>query len=261
MTKTMHKYDSSWGTMRTWAIGLTFDGERFEEPLDRKNKRTGELEDLIQMKTDLFVITARNTGDPNDDDESNFQYLMGPHSSNRMKDAMDRLKERDRIIQDLQKKLDESENQRDYYQREADASGSEIRMLKNKVSLLSEKVANVEEQASHYRTELKKAHIGGLESEGAIDENLRGARNRGAFSAKDSSDVVIDAAKKQREAKKHLANIGVGEISPEYATKEDLDKLEQKIANLLTTFASTKTSKTESSTPSPPRIPRPPEED
>jgi len=231
MTKIIHKYDSSWGTMRPWAIGLTLgDGKRFEEPLDRKNKRTGELEDIIQMKTNTILITARNTGDPDDDDDDNFSYLLSPHQSNRMKDSLDRIKERDRIIHDLQKKLDEIENQRDYYHREAEASGSEIRNLRARVSLLSEKVADVEQQASHYRTELKKAHIGRLEGEGAIDERLSDARKRGAFEAKDSSDVIIDAAKKQVNAKQELSKLGMGDISPEYATKADIKTMEQRLA-------------------------------
>lgn len=231
MTKITHKYDSGWGSMRSWALGLTFDNppKRLEEPLDRKNKRTGELEDLIQMQTDMILITARNTSNPDDDDDENFQYLVGPHASNRLKDTNDRLKERERIIQDLQKKLDEADNQRDYFQREAEASGSEIRMLKSKVTLLTEKVANVEQQASHYRTELKKSHISNLEQEGAIDETWKDARGKGAFNVKDSADVVVDAAKKQVEAKRHLVQLGVGEIAPEYATKIDLDELEKKI--------------------------------
>jgi hypothetical protein len=233
MTKIEHKFDSGWGTMRPWCVGLTMEGTKFTEPLDRKNKRTGELEDLIQMKTSIMLITARNNGDPDDEDDSNFTYMIPPHHANRVKDSLDRIKERERIIHDLQKKLEETENQREYFQREADSSGSEIKMLKSRVALMSEKLADVEQQASHYRTELKKAHVGRLEQEGAIDQSLRGARDRGAFQAKDSSEVILDAAKKQTEAKHALTTLGIGEKSPEYVTKNDLGRLEERIMNLL----------------------------
>lgn len=233
MTKKVHKYDSSWGTMRLWAVGLTLDGVRFEEPLDRKNRRTGELEDVIQMETDLLLITARCTGNPDDDDEDNFQYFLGPHQANRSKDMMDRIKERDRIIHDMEKKISEAENQRDYYEREAEAYGSEIRTLKSKVGLVTEKLADSEAQADHYRTLVKKAQTSRLEAEGQMDEKMSGARERGAFEAKDSADIIVEAAKKQKEAKHHLTDIGMGGMSPEYATKSDLKNMERKIDALV----------------------------
>lgn len=233
MTKTEHKFDSSWGQMREWAVGLTIDGKRFEEPLDRKNKRTGELETLIQKKTSSILMTARNNGDPDDEDDSNFTYMLSPQQAMRMKDSLDRLKERERIIHDLQKKLEESENQREYFQREADSSGSEIKMLKSRLSMMSEKLADVEQQASHYRTELKKAHVGRLEEEGAIQQSLRGARDRGSFQAKDSSEVVLDAAKKQSEARHAMTTLGIGEKSPEFVTKNDLSRFENRVMDML----------------------------
>lgn len=242
MTKVEHKFDSGWGTMRPWAIGLTLDGNRFEEPLDRKNKRTGELEDIIQMKTSFLLITARDGGDPDDEDDNNFTYLLSPNQANRMKDAVDRIKERERIIHDLQKKMEEIEHQREYFQREAEASGSEIKMLKSRVSLVSEKLADVEQQASHYRTELKKAHVSRLEQEGEIDQSMRGARERGGFQAKDSAEVILDAAKRQSEARHALTTLGIGERSPEYVTKTDFEKLDEKISHLLRNMDSAKSS-------------------
>lgn len=242
MTKVEHKFDSGWGTMRPWAIGLTLDGKRFEEPLDRKNKRTGELEDIIQMKTSFLLITARDGGDPDDEDDNNFTYILSPNQANRMKDAVDRIKERERIIHDLQKKIEEIEHQREYFQREAEASGSEIKMLKSRVSLVSEKLADVEQQASHYRTELKKAHISRLEQEGEIDQSMRGARERGGFQAKDSAEVILDAAKRQSEARHALTTLGIGERSPEYVTKTDFEKLDEKISHLLRNMDSAKSS-------------------
>ena len=82
ITKVLHKYDHSWGVMRLWAVGVTVDGKKFEEPLDRKNKRTGELEDIIQMKNDFIVVTARSSSSLDDDDDENFQYFLNPHTVN-----------------------------------------------------------------------------------------------------------------------------------------------------------------------------------
>jgi DNA repair exonuclease SbcCD ATPase subunit len=241
LAKKEHRYDSAWGQMRIWAVGMTLgeDGKskKFEEPLDRKNRRTGELEDLIQMETDLLIITARNSADPDDDNDANFQYIVNPHSANRLKDNADRIKERDRILQDLQKKLDETEHSRDYFQREADTYGSDIRNLKQRISNLSEKLSHSEQQAEHYRTLLKKDHIGSLEEEGALDELMGGARKRGAFEKKDSAEVILEAAKKQKDAQKFLTNLGMGQMSPEFATKGDLMEIEKKIMQAISTVA------------------------
>ncbi len=233
MTKKEHRYDSSWGQMRFWAVGLTLDGKKFEEPVDRKNRRTGEIEDLVQMETDFLVITARKTGDPDDDNEDNFQYLMNPHASNRMKDAIDRLSERERIIQDMQKKMQELMNQRDYFEREAEASGSEIRQLKSRIAHLSEKNADLEQSNDYYKTLIKSSQIQRMHREGGIDEKMSGARDKGAFEAKDSSDVIVDAAKKQKEAKRHLTDIGMSNLSGEYVTQHELKQMEDNIMNKL----------------------------
>lgn len=262
MTKRVHKFDSGWGSMRVWAVGLTFDevglagaitkGKRFEEPLDRKNRRTGELENLVQMENDFLVVTARNTSDPDDENDDNFQYFIPPHSANRMKDTIDRVRERDRIIQDLEKKIGETEQSRDFYQREAEAYGNEIRMLKGKVSNISERVANAEQQADHYRTLVKKTQTSALEEEGFMDEKITGARTRGGFEAKDSADVVTEAAKRQKEAQKHLTSIGAGAMSPEYATKSDLANIEKKITDAIKAIVG-KEEKRTSETPPPPK--------
>jgi hypothetical protein len=75
-----------------------------------------------------------------------------------------------------------------------------------------------------------------LEEEGAMDEKMGGARQRGAFQTKDSADVITEAAKKQKEAQKHLSNIGMGGMSPEFATKGDLKDMEQKLMMAIDTM-------------------------
>ena len=236
MTKKDLRYDPGWGGMRTWAVGLMLkEGklEKFEELLDRKNRRTGELEPLVQIETDLFIITARSYQDPDDENEDNFQYWIGPHQSNRYKDMEDRVKERDRIIHDMEKKIHESERLRDFYQRESEAYGNEIRMLKTKVGFISEKLTDSEGQTDHYRTLVKVNQIENQGREGALDESMSGARGRGAFQAKDSADVIVEAAGKQKQAQKQMSAMGVGATSGEFATKSDLKDMEVKIDKLM----------------------------
>jgi len=190
------------------------------------------------MENEFLLVTARSSSDPDDENDENFQYFINPHSANRVKDSLDRIKERDRIIQDMEKKIQEIEQSRDYYQREAEAYGNEIRMLKGKVANVSERLANAEQQADHYRTLVKKTQTSAIEEEGFMDEKLTGARTRGGFEAKDSADVVVTAAKKQRDATKHLATIGMGQMSPEFATKSDLTNMEKKITEAINTMMS-----------------------
>jgi hypothetical protein len=267
LTKREHKYDPGWGGMRIWATGLTLDGKKFSEPLDRKNRRTGELEDLVQMETDMILVTARSSEDPDDENEDNFQYLIGPHQSNRFKDMEDRIKERDRIIHDMEKKIMETERLRDFYQRESEAYGNEIRMLKTRVGYVSEKLADSEQQTDHYRTLVKVQQISNLGREGSLDEQMNGARGRGAFQAKDSADVIVEAATKQKQAQKQLTTMGVGNTSAEFATKSDLQEMEGKIDKLLDTMAKIPSSSPQQlpekkKSPIPPKIAgRPPEED
>lgn len=235
MTKREHKYDPGWGGMRVWCIGITTEGKKFEEPLDRKNRRTGELEDLVQLETDLLLVTARSSQDPDDENEDNFQYFISPHQANRYKDMDDRIKERDRIIHDMEKKIMETERLRDFYQREAEAYGNEIRMLKTRVGYVSEKLADSEQQTDHYRTLVKVQQISNLGREGALDEQMSGARGRGSFQAKDSADVIVEAAGKQKAAQKQMSAMGIGATSDEFATKSDLRDMEGKIDKLLDT--------------------------
>jgi hypothetical protein len=266
MTKREHKYDPGWGGMRVWGTGLMLDGKSWSEPLDRKNRRTGELEDLVQMETDLIIVTARSSQDPDDENEDNFQYLIGPHQSNRFKDTEDRIKERDRIIHDMEKKILETERLRDFYQREAEAYGNEIRMLKTRVGFVSEKLADSEQQTDHYRTLVKVQQISNLGREGSLDEQMGGARTRGAFQAKDSADVIVEAAGKQKAAQKQMSAMGVGTTSAEFATKSDLREMEGKIDKLLDTMAKIpaqmpQTLPEKKKSPIPSKIPRSPDEE
>ena len=232
LTKIEHRYDPGWGIMRSWAKGIKLNGETFEEPLDRKNKRTGELEDLIQMRNDMVIITARNSTDPDDENEDNFQYLMNPYQANEIKDSLDRVKEKDRIIHDLQKRLKEATEKANRYHAEAEAITSEINTLREKVRNLSERLAEQTQRAEDYKRQLKELQIGMIREESKLDEQLRTSEKLGRLEGKDSADIIVEATKKQIEARRELDKLGVGGLTS-YATKEDLERLKDEIISAL----------------------------
>ena len=232
LTKMEHRYDSTWGVMRVWAKGITLNGDKFEEPLDRKNKRTGELEDLIQMKNDLIIVTARNSTDPDDENNNNFQYFLSPHQANEIRDALDSAKEKDRIMHDLNKRLQEALQKLNMYQSEAEASKSELNSLREKVRNLSERLAEQTQRANEYQRQLKELQIGLLREESKVDEKLKTASEIGKLEGKDSADIIIEATKKQVEARRELDKLGLGGLTS-YATKEDLEKLKNEIISAL----------------------------
>ncbi|RLJ05384.1 MAG: hypothetical protein DRP18_03220 [Candidatus Aenigmatarchaeota archaeon] len=228
LTKIEHRYDPGWGIMRSWAKGIKLNGDTFEEPLDRKNKRTGELEDLIQMRNDLVIITARNSPDPDDDNDDNFQYLMNPYQVNEIKDSLDRVKEKDRIIHDLQKRLKEAIEKANRYQAEAESATSELNTLRERVRNLSERLAEQTQRAEDYKRQLKELQIGMIREESKLDEQLKTSEKLGRLEGKDSADIIIDATKKQIEARRELDKLGLGGLTA-YATKEDLERLKDEI--------------------------------
>ena len=231
-TKIEQRYDPGWGIMRQWVKGITLDGEKFEEPLDRKNKRTAELEDLVQMKNELIIVTARNSSDPNDDNDENFQYFMNPHQVNEIKQQIDTVKEKDRIIHDLKKRYESAIKQRDMYYMEAESVKSELNALREKVINLSERLAEQTQRAEDYKRQLKELQIHIVREESKLDEKLKTAQQLGTLEGKDSADIIIEASKKQIEARRELDKLGLGGLTA-YATKEDLERLKEEIISAL----------------------------
>ncbi|HDD57556.1 MAG TPA: hypothetical protein ENF43_03460 [Thermoplasmatales archaeon] len=231
-TKIEQRYDPGWGIMRQWVKGITLDGEKFEEPLDRKNKRTAELEDLVQMKNDLIIVTARNSSDPDDDNDENFQYFMNPYQANEIKQQIDTVKEKDRIIHDLKKRYESAIKQRDMYYMEAESVKSELNALREKVINLSERLAEQTQRAEDYKRQLKELQIHIVREESKLDEKLKTAQQLGTLEGKDSADIIIEASKKQIEARRELDKLGLGGLTA-YATKEDLERLKEEIVSAL----------------------------
>jgi len=226
LTKIDHVYDGSWGVMRKLAMGLSQSGEPFEEYLDRKNKRTGELEDLIQMQTDLLIVTARNTNSPDDDDNNNFTYMLDANTSNHLKDKLDETKELRRINGALNKKVEESIRMKESYMRQLETAQSEANSYREKMSNFAEQLGQARARAEYYQTQLKREQILLLQNEGEIGENLKNATYRGELKGKDSADLILEGAKKQMKAKTELDKI----IGPQDGvSRDDFQDFERKM--------------------------------
>ncbi|MFW6173227.1 MAG: hypothetical protein ACOC5T_05730 [Elusimicrobiota bacterium] len=249
MTKFFNKYDSSWGVMRQWVKGLTFDGDKFEEPIDRKNQRTGELENLVQFQNDFLIVTSRNSSNLDseyDENNDNFQYFINPHTANKIKDDLDSVKEKNRVLMDLKKRLDDENRKKNRYMRESDAANSEANSLREKVSNLHEKLGIAQERAEYYKTQLKRHQIDEIEHESYLEERAKDAKDRGEMLGKDSADLVVAQASKQAEAKRKLDEIGAGSMT-EYATKNDLKKQKEDIITAISNLKNLEKEKTPTS--------------
>ena len=226
LTKIEEENDVSWGIQRKVAYGFTWDGDKIEEYLDRKNQRTGEIESIIQIQTTMQLVTARNSDTPDDTDDNNFQYIMNPHQANEIKDQLDQMAEDKRISRALEKKAQEAVRMKDSYYRQLVTANSEAESLREKVSLFADKLGQARSQAEYYRTQNKKEQVKLLEMEGYLSEQLKGASSLGEMKGKDSADVILDRAKKEYKVKEEMTKLGLDEKA---VTKEDFDRLENKI--------------------------------
>ena len=226
LTKIERVYDGSWGILRQMGRGLLISGEPFEEYLDRKNKRTGQLEDLIQMQTDLVMVTARNTSSPEDDDDNNFEYLIDTNTSTHMKDELDQAMELRRINKTLDKKTQEAMRLKDSYMRQLETAQSEANSYREKMSNFSEQLGQARARADYYQTQLKREQIRLIEMEGLLSEKLKNATYAGELQGKDSADLVMEASKKQYETKVELDKLGGVN---EGITRDDFQNFEKKI--------------------------------
>lgn len=232
LTKTELVYDGSWGVMRKLGRGLSMSGEPFEEYLDRKNKRTGELEDLTQMQTDLIMLTARNTGSPDDNDDNNFEYLLDTNTSTHMKDELDRIPELRRVNKSLDKKIQEALMMKESYMRQLETAQSEANSYREKMSNFAEQLGQARARAEYYQTQLKREQIELIKTEGLLSEKLKNATYAGELQGKDSADLVLEASKKQYQAKVELEKINKIDDG---VTRDDFQNFEKKMFNKIDT--------------------------
>jgi len=157
---------------------------------------------------------------------------MNPYQINQIKEQLDFMKEKDRIIRDLQKRLEATTKQRDMYFMEAETAKSELNALREKVMNLSQRLAEQTQRVEDYKRQLKELQIQTIREESKLDERLKTAQQIGTLEGKDSADIIIEATKKQIEARRELDKLGLGGLTA-YATKEDLERLKEEIISAL----------------------------
>lgn len=178
LSKIKREYDSQIGKDRRWGMGITIDGDVFEEPLDRKNPKSGRLEDVIVRDTPFIAITARKSTDPGDGDD-NFSWLPHQFSMNRMKELEDDLDGQTRVMNRVEEEFRAQQSKMELIRRESEVAVDENNNLKKTTDFLSRKVVTLERENQELYTLLQRLRAHGLEVEGELGVVLKQAMDRG----------------------------------------------------------------------------------
>jgi hypothetical protein len=227
------KEDKGLGKNRTWAYVLV-DPKRMEwveEPLDRINPRTGNLEScvLAEDPRGYLVLTARKTPDVRDDDD-NFVWMSNPHEEKEIKRILDQVEEKDRIISSLKREIDSEKKLREYYEELADKLGSEVESYKERVSGLSMEVGLKGQQLMHARLRLQEARAELMEVGGFLEKLISDARQRGIDIATGDWERLSKSAERFRELGEQLGVAAIG--IPPTAPPKEIQELKEKVAKI-----------------------------
>lgn len=201
LTKIKREYDSQLGKDRRWGVGITFDGDVFEEPLDRKNPKRGRLEDVVVRETAFMIITARKSSDPGDDD-NNFSWLPHQFEMNKMKELEDELEASQRILNRLNEEHHSQRTKMDLFRREAAVAVDENNNLKETTGFLSRKVVQLERENQEFYTLLQRLRAHGLEVEGELSVELKQAMEKGREKAETPHQIRVKKLKEDEAEKK-----------------------------------------------------------
>lgn len=232
ITKIAYRYDSGWGILRATAIGIRWDEtgtlSEFEEPLDRKKKRTGELENIIQAESDFIIVTARKTRNLNDDDDENFQYMLNPHMANQIVDNEDRVKEKELQINELVAKLDENERERSQLNERCSRFREQMDTWEIRVSNLSKEAGELKDKCRYYQEKIVEQRKEKLEQQGQNEVELSNARDKGRVQGSTTDQLTMNAIKSRNNMEEELDKLGLGK---QPVTHDELQQATNKIEN------------------------------
>ncbi len=200
VSKIKKEYDSQMGKDRRWAIGITLDGDTFEEPLDRKNRRKGGLESVVQRETPFMIITARNTEDATDDDE-NFTWLPHKFSMNRMKAIEDEMNAQMRIINHLTEDYEAQQKRMKKINFSLELAQDENKNYEETVFDISQRNSRLERENQELYTLLQRLRGHGLEVEGELAVELKRAMDKGREKAMTPHEVRMNKLHEDEEEK------------------------------------------------------------
>ena len=188
ITKIKRQYDSQVGRDRRWAIGVTLEGDIFEEPLDRKNPKTGRLEDVVQRETEHLVITARRSFDARDIDD-NFNWLPHQFSLDDMKTYQDDVDVLRRTNNRLIEEISATKKHMQLLEVDAHNTAEQNNNFREAVRRMSSALNTLEMENQGLYTLLQRLRGHGLEVEGELSVELERALEKGKERAMDAHDL------------------------------------------------------------------------
>jgi len=218
ISKIKKEYDSQMGKDRKWAVGITMDGEIFEEPIDRKNPKKGGLEDIIQRDTPFMMVTARNSSDP-DDSDKNFSWLPNKFSMSRMKAIEDENIAQIRILNSMKDEFDSQMKKMKRLRMASQIAEEENQNLEHTVFELSQRTSRIERENQELYTLLQRLRGKGLEVEGELAVELKRALQRGREKAMTPHEIRIT---KLQEDEKEKQMVMRSQPDSDKISKEDI---------------------------------------
>lgn len=206
ITKRDFLMDSSIGRSRDWALGKTFDHQVFQEPLDMINPRTHELKSCIIRDNGFFVVTARVSDDPGNDDK-NFQWFASPDQMSMYHDLMDQIKMKDGVIIDQAEALENLTMNKDQYASEANRLGSHNRNLISQVQGLAAQVSISNTKLVLMEAQVAKTAEWRTELASMLIESMKSAGARGKLRAQSAEEIVTDAFEKMADREEKIGDM------------------------------------------------------
>jgi hypothetical protein len=226
--------DESLGIRRRWVKGLVMENGHplppedrvFETTLDRKNPKSGKLEDIVAHEDDLVIVMERKTFEL-DEDEKNFQFMPNMHLMNRIQQITDEIEEGRRRISRLQEEKEETILNSEHFEREAKAAKEREKTQKEIVNRLTRENNMLAEQIGNLESVSSKLRSKNLELEAFVDETTANAQEKGTMRGMTTSDLVLSAVETTKDIHQAMMDIAPGEPMDDSGSEEDIDLKEQ----------------------------------
>jgi len=231
VSKIRREYDSGIGRDRQWAMGINIGdgGKVFDEPLDRKNPKTGHLEPVIVRETPFMMITARKTTDPKDDD-NNFTWLPVQFHLDMIKELEDELVAQQRVMNRIDEEYRSQQSKLDLVKRDCKIAVDENQNLKSTVDFQSKKLVQLERENQEMYTLLQRLRGHGLEVEGELAVELQRAMERGKAKAHTPHEIRMtkleeDEAERQKVEQSFARHTKIDMDEVRNVVKDELRKV------------------------------------
>lgn len=218
MTVKEYNEDSSIGRSRTWAVGVTFDGRIFREPLDMIDPRTHELRSCIITDNGFVILTARKSEDPGNEEE-NFQWYTSPEQMNAWQELDGQIKMKDGVINEQAETIENLTTEKNHYQHEADRLGGHNKNMITQTQSLSAEVSRLNTKQTLMDAQIAKSAEWRTELMSQLIESFKSAGERGKLKAMTVDEIVMDAYEKM--AKREEKMIGI----PSASRKTDVEPI------------------------------------